>query len=592
MRKVLILVLGLSLVCISSSFAQTLMDYVKEVRGDVLVVKDFTDMGQVAGSINNVVISDSVNVPAGRVYELQANGWYPQTAGLTTPSNRPIVFAGAVNTILVNNKDITAAPPIISGYSVEGGASSTGGITWGNNFTMKNTSTVVGAPDGTIGWAFYGPGAANLSSVFENCMMETNWWVFIQSNAWAGSKLYFKDCYFVNMSGRACRRNGGVYDNVNNPTDTMWIENCTHVMGQGSVYKFRNYEVPFIFVNHNTFINCAGTLLETQGYQSNVIVTNNIFVNSNEQPFRPNMTEDLSEQDAGQLPTGLIDVAPLPSTMNQLDRKFLVQNNVAYWDSRLANLGPEANDIPVNGFSNWVNQSIKMNDRTQAMFNDNTTYPYLTEGVWYDKLPAFTNTADLLTGQVDEVKAFCLATVDTTSTSILPAWRVTSVGPANFIYSDFPIPIDLSYSDPDLKVGGTDGLPVGDLNWFQDKKATYNDNKATYVAALVDGLSKGHVVTVGVQELGGVVTDYKLGQNYPNPFNPTTMISFSIPKAGNVTLKVYDQLGKEITTLVNGYKTAQTYEVQFDASKLSSGVYFYTLHTDSFDLTKKMILMK
>ncbi len=103
-------------------------------------------------------------------------------------------------------------------------------------------------------------------------------------------------------------------------------------------------------------------------------------------------------------------------------------------------------------------------------------------------------------------------------------------------------------------------------------------------------------------------TEFLLEQNYPNPFNPTTKIRFVIPNEVRnlkdfssqtprndntlVTLKVYDVLGKEIVTLVNEEKTAGSYEVDFDASKLSSGVYFYKLTSENFSQTKKMILLR
>ncbi len=89
-----------------------------------------------------------------------------------------------------------------------------------------------------------------------------------------------------------------------------------------------------------------------------------------------------------------------------------------------------------------------------------------------------------------------------------------------------------------------------------------------------------------------VVKDYMLYQNYPNPFNPTTDIQFTIPKSDYVTLKVYDALGKEIATLVEGELQSGLYRVKFDASKLVSGVYFYKLTGSNFTKTKKMVLMK
>jgi hypothetical protein len=88
------------------------------------------------------------------------------------------------------------------------------------------------------------------------------------------------------------------------------------------------------------------------------------------------------------------------------------------------------------------------------------------------------------------------------------------------------------------------------------------------------------------------ITDYKMYQNYPNPFNPSTMITFDIPKSGNVNLSVYDLLGNKVAELVNGHYEAGRQNVVFDAAKLSSGVYFYTLRSGATTITNKMILSK
>jgi hypothetical protein len=93
-------------------------------------------------------------------------------------------------------------------------------------------------------------------------------------------------------------------------------------------------------------------------------------------------------------------------------------------------------------------------------------------------------------------------------------------------------------------------------------------------------------------EVNSPPTEYALFQNYPNPFNPSTVIKYDIPENGNVELSVYDILGKKITTLVSEYKSAGSYSAVFDASGLTSGIYFYTLKTPGYTSTRKMLLVR
>ncbi len=100
-------------------------------------------------------------------------------------------------------------------------------------------------------------------------------------------------------------------------------------------------------------------------------------------------------------------------------------------------------------------------------------------------------------------------------------------------------------------------------------------------------------------QAGNLPDHYMLSQNYPNPFNPTTQINYSIPKDGFVSLRVYNALGQMVADLVNREVKAGTYKVDFDAAKLSSGVYIYQLkavpggrQAGSYIDTKKMILLK
>ncbi|MCK9424563.1 MAG: T9SS type A sorting domain-containing protein [Ignavibacteriaceae bacterium] len=92
-----------------------------------------------------------------------------------------------------------------------------------------------------------------------------------------------------------------------------------------------------------------------------------------------------------------------------------------------------------------------------------------------------------------------------------------------------------------------------------------------------------------------IPSNFSLSQNYPNPFNPSTTISWQLSRkhsGSHVSLKVYDVLGNEVATLVNEEKSAGEYQVEFDGSKLASGIYFYTLHSSNFSAIKKMILLR
>ena len=177
---------------------------------------------------------------------------------------------------------------------------------------------------------------------------------------------------------------------------------------------------------------------------------------------------------------------------------------------------------------------------------------------------------------------------------------------------------DLYFISPDTGVAvGTNGVARfttdGGENWFEDDSVTSLLNGETIKKFVLFGDNYGFAIgendwnmliapdstyldSIGtitdVKEKYTVVENFKLYQNYPNPFNPTTTIRYSITKTGLVTLKVYNLIGEEITTLVNEEKTAGNYKVEFDASKLPSGVYLYQIKAGSFSQTKKMLLIK
>ena len=160
----------------------------------------------------------------------------------------------------------------------------------------------------------------------------------------------------------------------------------------------------------------------------------------------------------------------------------------------------------------------------------------------------------------------------------------------------FPIysPLDIEY-----KYGANWGLPSnGGAN--DNEGGVGTNHHATIFPSFWSGDAVDDFGTFdtkdvvnGVEQVdSGVPSKYELSQNYPNPFNPSTIINFSIPQSGIVTLRVYNVLGQEVAELVNDVKSAGTYEVSFDASNLTTGMYVYTIQAGNYSATKKMLLVK
>jgi hypothetical protein len=132
---------------------------------------------------------------------------------------------------------------------------------------------------------------------------------------------------------------------------------------------------------------------------------------------------------------------------------------------------------------------------------------------------------------------------------------------------------------------------TGDSLTVSDAGAVISLQPGEYRLYTSQKIPKLSDLITSVQDKNTLPAQYRLEQNYPNPFNPSTMISYQLPFNSQVTLKVYDILGREIATLVDERQSAGTYKIEFN-KPLASGVYLYRIQAGNFIESKKMILLK
>ena len=263
---------------------------------------------------------------------------------------------------------------------------------------------------------------------------------------------------------------------------------------------------------------------------------------------------------------------PADSTAAEALRKVEVKNNAYFWPTAMTNFWTNSWNDTANTDS--VYTPTWMNGQSTSMFANHTALPGFVQSGNQNVDPGFgaslQNVLNASTGTGAGLIGFFVAVrggAGTTQTYGYSLTQIPQPEPANWTPT-WPLPeaTDMMYSNTSLKTGATDGSVVGDPNWWG--------------------------ITLGIAHQPGAPQTYELSQNYPNPFNPATKIDFTIPAASQVQLRVYNMLGQEVATLVNGALTAGSHTATFDASRLASGVYLYRLTAGSFVSTRKMVLLK
>jgi hypothetical protein len=539
-----------------------------------------------AGTLSNTVFQLSAGSGYGQDYIL--------TGIVTTPAHEKL-------TIIAPDPTPTSPPPQIV-------MQSGGGVTWTYNFdcfgdvTMKNLwisyTDVSGANTGA-GLYVEDDSLANLSgkgevAVFDNVVFDmqrtaVDGCVELRCKLFKGT---FNNCYFRNDVDPHYRYYGRAvswpYSSTTWHTDSISFVNCTFAnLGYAYMQESPEY-ADHVWFNHCTFLNIAMFPLESS-YWHWLSVTNSIFVN-------PYMYGDIPGQrgtganfaNGGSVNIDSLSTIGFTVPFTEADRHILFSNSSYFVEKWLTDYMDHG-----NLYSDTASAQNKplpqpmMTIKTQAFFdtvaNGVKLFPFMSRANLHDATdPGFL----LPPTNQDSIKAFLLGRW---LTGANVNWAYNPLDDINGVW---PFNESLTYTNATLKTAGIGGFPIGDLyRWFPTQYTAWKAQETAENQTINSWLTSG--ITSAVKGTpGNLPHEYSMSQNYPNPFNPTTNIKYSVPVSGYVSLKVFNILGQEVATLFEGFQKNGSYNVDFDASRLTSGVYLYRIQSNGFTQTKKMILMK
>lgn len=384
-----------------------------------------------------------------------------------------------------------------------------------------------------------------------------------------------QDCIFTNL-GALSTSNFGAGKGIDLravAVDSLILINNTFTNYQDRVVRHYNFSNPtagtgnikYTLIDHNTMYNGMGFhgLLSLGNVGEKVIITNNLFKDA----FASGEDSTDGTRTAEWANTG----EKYPNGNNRMTWIFTAPNDTTQWTVK--------------------NNFYAVSDSGQAFFNEHTNWPLLVGKPlsWHinsrlgaDSVNAFTMINDPVLTNTQKLM------------SNLMRWYVSPTGgnktknTPSTLWNRFTDDMDrkpIAFWINDLNAayqttspaytGSMGGFPAGDLNWFPAKKGEWQ--------TWLTGISTDEDF---------VPQNFSVEQNYPNPFNPSTKITFNLSKAGFTNVSVYNLLGEKVATIVNQELVAGRHTVDFDASRLSSGVYLYKVESGKNTATMKMTLLK
>ncbi|MEX0779571.1 MAG: T9SS type A sorting domain-containing protein [Balneolales bacterium] len=349
--------------------------------------------------------------------------------------------------------------------------------------------------------------------------------------------------------------------------DSLILINNSFVNYQDRPIRHYNFDSPeegtgaigYGLFDHNTFVNGMGFhgVLSLGSVGDEIVITNNLFVDA----FA-----------AGEDSTDETRTAEWANTGEQYENG----NNRMAWI--FANPNEETEWVVNNNYYAVSDEGQDFFDSYEEITIGEPLSIYIRESLGDGAEDAFSmidapdlsNIPDLMTGLMEYYIEDAEKTKDTPNDEWDPATQDMDRRPITYYIEDF----DASYDESsEAYSGAEDGFPAGDLNWFPDQKDDWRG-------------------PTSIEVPGERPREFAIQQNYPNPFNPTTTIGYEVSTTANVQIEVFDVLGQKIATLVNSNHQPGNYTVNFNATNLGSGVYFYTLRAGDIVQSRKMTLVK
>lgn len=493
-------------------------------------------------------------------------------------------------------KEATNPPVLVNTPAADGSARDFFEIKDGGSLTLKNVLFSGNNNNDEVAKLFVA-NTGGSALIVDNCVF-TDWQDFALRNQFKGDNISVTNCVFMN--GVRLRNSpwGGFPIRMDVACDNVVWENNTVVNSGRLMANSGPFENATIHELHNTYLNQTVAGHEQRAFE--FITANNIFYNfhflgyKTESHSSPNNTYD----------SYFTTWNYFADSKDKLDSVSLyLGQNLFYREPAILDWFDTVGGDSLAASLLWEHADVD----SFITMDDNYTI-----GTNYAELdPLFTNHPGNTSEIVNYINGSWIdPTADWTD------WRIPS--PVTFDAStgapilSWPPAFDLSYSNPGMQEAGTDELPLGDLNWFPDKKAEYLANRDAIISSLRDSI--GGAVAVydpTTMDATPMITDFLsslynqqdipdgfyLAGNYPNPFNENTTIEFGLHQQSDVILSVYNFMGQKVfesnqTNLLSGIN-----KINFDASGLNSGIYVYTItvtesSSKTYILGDEMIITK